>query len=352
MRRGESEVFEDFYTVAVERISGTRTDLSAVLLMPSGDPRFLKGDETIVLRAGVPAVIENSVEGACGIRFRGIGLPEGAELDESTGTILWTPEEAGTLTFAVAAESGDTAAVRLIRAAVCPDRAGMLDAARNLAPDVPCTSRSSRAFREALDCAEAALVPVAGDVSDEDFAARIAALSAAARRMEPLSPRLTDDPLTGGDSLDFVKITADSTMGDELFRLADAEGTFCGYYKSVDRTHIMDFGEAFRLTVTKFGFQARPGFSDRLAGVQVFGSEDRENWIRLTEHEAAFTQAYQEIPVRGEFQNLPVRYLMIRKTAEYPDALRGSVHGLLEFSVLRIFGERRESDGTGPLPSP
>ena len=114
----------------------------------------------------------------------------------------------------------------------------------------------------------------------------------------------------------------------------------------------MDFGVAFRLDVTKFGFQARPGFSDRLAGVQVFGSEDRENWIRLTEHEAAFTQAYQEIPVRGEFQNLPVRYLMIRKTTEYPDALRGSFHGLLEFSVLRIFGERRESDGTGSIPIP
>ena len=59
---------------------------------------------------------------------------------------------------------------------------------------------------------------------------------------EPLSPRLTDDPLTGGESLDFVKITADSTMGDELFRLAEAEGTFCGYYKAVDR-HRAPFGE-------------------------------------------------------------------------------------------------------------
>jgi len=303
MRRGESEVFEDFYTVAVERLTGTRTDLSAVLLMPSEGPRFPEGEETLVLCTGTPAVIGNPAGGACDIRFRGIALPEGAVLDESTGTIRWTPEKPGTRTFAVEAESGDTIAVRLIRAAVCPDRAGMLDAARNLAPDVPCTSRTSRAFREALDCAEAALV----SAPDEDFAAKIAALSSAARRMEPLSPRLTDDPLTGGDSLDFVKITANSTMGDELFRLAEAEGSFCGYYKAVDRTHIMDFGEVFRLTVTKFGFQARPGFSDRLAGVQVFGSADRENWIRLTEHEAAFTQTYQEIPVRGEYTSSRLR---------------------------------------------
>ncbi|MBR4203884.1 MAG: hypothetical protein IKQ92_00225 [Clostridia bacterium] len=343
VRRGEGEVFEDFYTVSAEQLTGTRTDLSAVLLTPSEGPRFLEGDETLVLCAGIPAVIRNPVEGASAIRFRSVGLPEGAELDESTGVIRWTPAEAGTLTFALAAESGEIVSVRLIRAMVCRDWAEMLDTARSLAPAVPCTSRSARAFREALERAEAAL----GSPSDEDFAERIAALCAAARRMEPLSPRLTDDPLTGGDSLDFVKITADSTMGDELFRLAEAEGTFCGYYKAIDRAHIMDFGEEFRLNATKFGFQARPGFSDRLAGVQVFGSADRENWIRLTEHEAAFTQEYQEIPVRKELTDLPVRYLMIRKTAEYPDALRGSVHGLLEFSVLRVFGERLETGEGG-----
>ena len=76
-------------------------------------------------------------------------------------------------------------------------------------------------------------------------------------------------------------------------------------------------------------------------------SSQRVNGLFVWDALTAFTQAYQEIPVRKELTDLPVRYLMIRKTAEYPDALRGSVHGLLEFSVLRIFGERRETGEDG-----
>jgi len=169
-------------------------------------------------------------------------------------------------------------------------------------------------------------------------------LCRASDELEPLSPMLIDDPLTDGTSLDYSRMVYDSTMAEELPNLIDPEGTFCGYYKAQDRMHIMDFGEKYRIAVTKFGFRARLGFSDRLAGLQVFGSNDGEYWICLTEKEAAFTQYYQEVNVRNEEARNRYRYLKLTKTTEYPDALRGSIHRLLEFGVLRIWGMRCENE--------
>ena len=222
---------------------------------------------------------------------------------------------------------------------VCPDRASALEkAAAGYCSGGFYTRASLEQYRSALAEARSA----AESASDEEFSRLLEDLWRAVGDLVPLSPKLTDDPLTDGTSLDYVELVHESTMGEELYNLIDPEGTFCGYYKAVDRAHIMDFGEEYRIAVTKFGFRARLGFSDRLAGVQVFGSNDGENWTCLTEREAGYTQYYQEVNVKPGEQGNGYRYLKLCKTTEYPDALRGNVHGLLEFGVLRIWGTRYE----------
>ena len=158
-----------------------------------------------------------------------------------------------------------------------------------------------------------------------------------------VSPLLADDPLTAGDSLDYPGLVFATNMGGEIHNLTDGDsGSFCGYYLAVDKAHILDFGPDFKISATKFGYQSRLGFSDRLAGVQVFGSNDNKNWTRLTVGEASFTQAFHTVDVQEQYQNEKYRYLMIKKTTEYPDVLSGSKNNLLEFGEFRIWGTRYE----------
>ena len=347
--RAASENFGDFYTIAVSEIAGTYADLDAVDIKP---------DEPTEGRAAIDLLRFNGGNTVTSVTYRNAlltlafkasdaravyaceGLPDGAVFDTSAGVLTWTPDTAGTFTLFVTASLGETCALRKAEITGCPDRgSAMSTVSAGFDPDTPYTRASLAEYRNALDAANHALTS-----SDAAFAGCLAELGRAVGNLEPLSPVLADDPYTGSTSLDYAKLVRESTMGEEIHNLIDPEGTFCGYYKAVDRAHIMDFGEEYRICVTKFGFRARLGFSDRLAGVQVFGSDDGETWICLTEKEAAYTQEYHEVNVKPELCGSHFRYLKIRKTTEYPDALRGNVHGLLEFGVLRIFGTRHEAD--------
>ncbi len=163
-------------------------------------------------------------------------------------------------------------------------------------------------------------------ISDSDFTAKLNELSTVVAELELVSPLLKDDPLTDGTSLDFSRMNVGNrSTFDSPAPWLDAEpGTFVGFWLVEDKGCIMDFGVDYKISVNKFGFQARAGFSDRLAGMQVFGSDDRVNWERLTVKEAAYQQAYQTVDVAEEYHNKKYRY------------------HLLEFSELRIWGTRFE----------
>jgi len=350
---GDTESFGDFYTVTASDITGSYVDLDAVDIKPDeanedrAEINILRftdgtGDFSQIAYKNAPVHISFSAENSIAehpVRYAGGNLPEGAVPDETAGILSWTPRTEGKYDFLVTAAAGDTVLVRRAVIEVCPDRRTALEKAASARdPGTPYTRSSLQKFRTALDAAESA----AKSAGDEEFSILLGKLCRAGAELEPLSPKLTDDPLTDGTSLDYGRLVQESTMGDELCNLIDPEGTFCGYYKAVDKAHVMDFGENYRIAVSKFGYQARLGFSDRLAGVQVFGSSDGEVWACLTEREAEYTQQYHEIAVKAEEQHNHYRYLKIRKTTEYPDALRGNVHGLLEFGVLRIYGTRYE----------
>lgn len=351
-QRGDTEGFGDLYYICISDMEGTYVDLDAIDIKPSqvNDARTIhlvtfesgREDYHLVTYAGAPFAMEfgavTSGEGT--VTHSGINLPQGASVDAETGMVSWTPTAQGTYTFYVSAAAGNSQALKKIMITVASSRQAAIDlAAADYEEEAVYVSASEEAFLAALQTAEA----MKDTASDEAFSAQLNVLCEKAAQLSLVSPLLADDPLTAGDSLDYPGLVFATNMGGEIHNLTDGDsGSFCGYYLAVDKAHILDFGPDFKISATKFGYQSRLGFSDRLAGVQVFGSNDNKNWTRLTVGEASFTQAFHTVDVQEQYQNEKYRYLMIKKTTEYPDVLSGSKNNLLEFGEFRIWGTRYE----------
>ena len=106
--------------------------------------------------------------------------------------------------------------------------------------------------------------------------------------------------------------------------------------------HILDFGAGFKVSATAFGIQSRMNFVDRAAGTAVFGSNDKENWTRLTPEETAFTDGMSTLAVDDAHKNQQFRFIKIEKIHPQPDVLHNKVQNLLELGEFRIYGERHE----------
>ncbi len=353
--RKDDEGMGDLYYFAISEIEGSYVDIDGIYTNPEASDldavKFQSGREEITLATYIGAsfksefgAVNTTTAMANSIRYFGVKLPEGASVDEVTGSVSWTPRTAGQYIFYIAAEAGENVVQKRVNITVSSTRAEAVEnAIHSYDANEIYTSASLRAFQKVLDEART----MAGDaaVGDEEFTAKLNELSTAVAGLELVSPLLKNDPLTDGTSLDFSKMNVGSrSTFDSPAPWLDAEpGTFVGYWLVEDKGCIMDFGTDYKISVNKFGFQARAGFSDRLAGVQVFGSNDRTNWERLTVKEAAYQQGYQTVDVAEEYHNSQYRYLMLKKTHEYADVLSGSVQNLLEFGELRIWGTRVET---------
>ncbi|MDE7326523.1 MAG: hypothetical protein K2N63_09635 [Lachnospiraceae bacterium] len=356
--KNSDEGLGDIYYFAISEMEGSYVDIDGIYINPSASGldavKFESGREEVTLATYIGASF-NSEFGAVNttastaarantIHYRGINLPDGASVNPDTGAVSWTPQTAGQYIFYIAAEAGDNITLKRINITVSSTRAEAVEnAIRSYNANEIYTSASLKAFQKVLVEARS----MAGDtaVSDAEFTAKLNELSAVVAGLELVSPLLKDDPLTDGTSLDFSKMNVGnrSTFDSPVPWLDGEPGTFVGFWLVEDKGCIMDFGTDYKISVNKFGFQARAGFSDRLAGVQVFGSNDRTNWERLTVKEAAYQQGYQTVDVAEEYHNSQYRYLMIKKTHEYADVLSGSVQNLLEFGELRIWGTRYET---------
>ncbi len=352
--KNRDEGLGDMYYFTISQESGSYTDVDAIYTSPAASGldavTFESGREEYNLATYIDAPFSAAL-GAVNINetpvtYSGVNLPEGATVNETDGTVNWSPTVAGEYIFYAAASAGDTTALKKIAVTVSGSR---MDAVKNAIKPYDetavYTTASLKPFQEALKRA----TEMAEDesVSDADFTAALNELSDAVAGLELVSPLLKNDPLTDGTSLDFSRMNLGngSTFGyADTPAWLDAEpGTFVGYWLVENKGAIMDFGIDYKISVNKFGFQARAGFSDRLAGVQVYGSNDRENWEKLTVAEAAYQQAYQTVDVDPEYHDKQYRYLMFKKTTEYPDVLSGSVQNLLEIAEIRMWGTRYET---------
>lgn len=348
-KRTGGEALGDMYFFTLSELAADGyVDVDKLYTTPTNSVSFTGGQETyrLITYAGAPFHMTFGAEHATG--YSGVNLPEGASVNANTGEVTWTPA-AGEYIFYIRAAGTDSVALKRIEITACAGRAEAV-ARINSGFDrsTPYISDSRKAYDQALTAVNAAL----DSGSDADFSGLLTALNDAVNGLRPVSPLLKDDPLTDGTSLDFrdMNLGNRSTFGrgDTGAWLDNEPGSFVGFWLVEEQEggfkgSIMDFGPDFRISVNKFGFQARSGFSDRLAGMQVFGSNDRQNWTQLTVAEAAYRQGYQTVDVALQYHNEEYRYLMFKKTTEYPDVLHDSIGRLNEFGELRIWGTRYET---------
>ena len=352
--RQDNESFGDLYYVIISDIEGTYVDIDAIDIKPgqSNEARtidilnFTEGNDeiNIVTYANAPLSLNFSAADTTADRpvsYAGIGLPDGAVLDESAGVLTWTPASGGEYSFYIIATANKTSIVKKAVITVTGDRMAAISNA--IAPydtNAVYISDTLKNYEKVLADTRA----MADTATDEEFAAQLKVLSKAVAGLELVSPVLEPDTISKGGSLDYRKMVPNNTG---IHYLADSNTSFWGNGAAVNgsdglKQYVVDFGADFKVSVEKFGYKARLGFPDRIAGVKILGSNDKVNWTLLTDDEAAYTQEYQEVSVKEEEQDNKYRYLKIWKSVNYPESLMGNPGSLLEFSEWRIWGTRYE----------
>lgn len=266
-----------------------------------------------------------------GISYQVFNLPKGAKFDVKTGVLSWVPRKVHTTQMTVAITDGTTYVAKNVVVNITSNRASAIEAiAADYNPEKIYSSKSDKEFKEAYEDAVSHVRKAKADV----FSEKLTELMLAAHSMKLMTPLLDDD-----GSFDYTKRVASSTCGKELANWVDGvPSTFVGYYLAPKSFHILDFGPDYKVSASAFGFQSNI-FADRTAGSAVFGSNDNENWIRITSQEAAFTQSFQKIQVDDKFKNSKFRYLKIEKVSRHPDILGGNTSFLLEPGEFRIYGQ-------------
>lgn len=342
------ETFGDLYYLVVSDIKGSYVDIDAIDIKATE----VNGSRTInivnfnnaedldlvVLKdaaASVSVKAENCFGGNVSYSLQ--DAPASLSVDEN-GNMSFGQVEAGHYDFVVIAEIADTVATKKVSLDVASTRK---DAVALACAGFVSDEKYIAETKAEYDLAKEKVETLASSGSDEEFANALSELCQATKDLKPVSPKLLKDAYTDGETLDLTNMVASTTVGD-IRSLLDSDPSFCSRIDGKFNYHIIDFGEDYKVTATKFGLKARLGFADRVAGVQIFGSNDGANWDTLTANEAAYTMAFQTVDVRPEAVSKQYRYLKIQKTTEYPESLRGAYSYMLEFSELRIWGERIE----------
>lgn len=324
---------------------GTTVDLDH-LNVKAGEqltpPVFKAGasDLNIFAYVGAPVSLDFSASdsGQENVVYEIANMPQGAVLQEGSGAFSWQPAQAGTYSLIVQASDGTTVTTKNVKIVVSGDRTSAVQAATALYdPNTLYVTASLKQFKsvyeDTMNQIEAA--------TNEAFYQQLLALRKAAEELQLLTPVFKAD-----GSMDYPSLVT-STFGNAISLLADGnDNTFPVYSLAPypNLYHILDFGLDYKISADAFAFEGRMNFVDRMAGSSVFGSNDGENWTRLTPGQTAFTDGIARLEVDAAYKNAQFRYIKIQMIDPQPDALRGQVQNLLELGEFRIFGERHETN--------
>ncbi|MEQ4209436.1 putative Ig domain-containing protein [Actinopolymorpha sp. B9G3] len=315
-------------TVDIDHINvGAATELDG--------PVFPKdAADRIIAWTGADLSVDLAATAAEGTTYTATGLPESAALDPDTGTLTWTPDEAGTWTVTVAANDGTNAAARRVTFDIADDRRDAIAlAVDGIDLEDGYESATEAAYIDAEDTAE----DVRKHGSDAEYLAALADLVTAVDGLSLLSPKSEVD-----GSLDYPGLVASSTTGDRIVNMVDGDNqSGTSYPQAVNMSHIFDFGPDFRVSARKFGFQSNI-FADRLANSAVFGSNDGKNWTRLTPEVTQFTQDFNTLDVAKDLKDDQFRYIKVQMLEQLPDVLYGIIRGVFEMTEFHVYGERHE----------
>jgi hypothetical protein len=259
--------------------------------------------------------------------------PDGAVFNESTGAFSWKPTQAGTYSFVVSASDGTTVTTKNVTVVVANDRQSAVSAA--IAPYNPNTIYISSTLDQ-YNQAYANTMNAISTASDDEFYQKLAFLYGAVEGLQQLTPHLSDG------SMDYSNMFVSSTFGTALPNLMDnTPDSFVCFCQAQNLTHYMDFGPSFRVSASAFQLQVRSSFPERIGGTAVFGSNDKENWTRLTPDLTTVTEDMQTLQVQDDLKNQQFRFLKIQMIEPAYNLFSGNP--MLEIAEFRIFGERHET---------
>lgn len=208
------------------------------------------------------------------VTYQADQLPEGAVFNETSGVFSWSGAHAGTYSFVVSAADGTSVTAKDVSVVVANDRQSAVNAV--ISPyhvDVPYISATLAYYKQV----HAEVMDVITTATDEVFYQKLFDLNLAVQSLKELTPLMKDG------SVNFTNMFVSSTFGNAVPNLLDnTNDSFVGYYTAQDRAHYMDLGPDFQISAESFELQVRASFPERIGGVAMFGSNDKENWTRLT----------------------------------------------------------------------
>ena len=264
------------------------------------------------------------------VTYQADNLPAGASFNTSTGAFFWNPTQAGTYTFYVSASDGTTVTMKTVTIVVDADRQSAVNTAdARYKPGTEYVASTLPAYNAAYND----MMSVIGTATDDVFFQKLAALRTAAAGLQEMNPLLSDG------SLDFTHMFfksdfASQTMIDNL--VDNNQDTGGGWGPNL--TFNMDFGPSFKIAANDFKIRADNGFPERVGGVAMFGSNDNENWTRLTPGLTARVDPMQDMPVDDTLKNTKFRFLKMQMIQPWLPSYQPSY--ILEFTEFRIFGTR------------
>ncbi|KQV33437.1 discoidin domain-containing protein [Massilia sp. Root335] len=317
--------------------AGTTVDIDHLNVNPGTaitPPVFTSGDAALSLytNAGSTATVAYSFAATDAtatdvLTYKIDNLPPGARFDSTTGAFSWVPTQAGTYDFIVTSTDGTVVTSKAARIVVSADRQSAIAAVTAAyKPGTLYTSQTLAVYNAAYADATNA-VATAGD---DQFYQKLGALQAAMTGLAELTPLLADG------SMNFANMFVSSTFGTAVPNLLDGSSdSFVFYGQAQNLTHTMDFGPSYKVNASAFQLQVRTSFPERIGGVTVFGSNDNENWVRLTPGMTAVTEDMQTLDVSDDLKNQQFRFLKLQMIE--PSST------MFEMAEFRIFGIRHET---------
>ena len=327
----------NFYTV---RGAGTQVDIDNININGAAlsAPVFTDGDAdiSVVTYAGSSAAVTRSFAATDAntsdtLVYQADNLPAGATFDTATGAFSWAPTaaQAGVYLIVVTSTDGSTVATKTVKITVAGDRQTAVNTV--IAGYKPNTLYVVSTV-DTYNAAYAAIMGVLSSATDAEFQARLAALDAAVTGLQELTPLLADG------SMNYAKMFVSSTFGTGVPNLLDntpySWSTAPGTY-APNLAHTMDFGPDFKVSASQFQLQVRASFPERIGGVALFGSNDSENWTRLTPGLTIVTEDMQTLVVQDDLKNQRYRFFKMQMVEP--------TYSIFEVGEFRIFGTRYET---------
>ncbi|UPO90130.1 putative Ig domain-containing protein [Niallia sp. Man26] len=175
---------------------------------------------------------------------------------------------------------------------------------------------------------------------DIEFLSALSKFAKSIGALELLNPHLEDGSFNyyAYDSI----LSSVTTMNrDNVKKLVDNDtATFSGDLRA---PVIFDFGAEYKISPKAFSIQARKGFPNRSEGLNVYGSNDGNEWTLLSDRPTTNTEEMERIPVKSSLTDQSFRYFKLQ--IDYPGIPTDPAYpGISSFAELRIDGSRLEVD--------